>query len=782
MSAPSIYPAPASSVARRRSLLPADAELRGEQLNRFFELSGDLLSIAGFDGYFKGLNPAWETILGFSREELRRRPWVEFVHPDDRDSTTAALQGLLARGRMFSLETRYRCKDGSYRWLLSSATAVLDEGLIYAAARDITNQKQSEERVLRLAEALENNSEMISMADAEGRAVFVNRALLEATGFEEDELLGKPFRDTLLSPSNPASLSKEFQASLLREGKWRGECLQRRKDGSHLPVSLSISVLRDSEGRITGTFGISQDITERRKLEDRAIRLAQAVENSTELICMGNSGARAVFVNQALLRTSGYREEELLGKSFNDTLLSPNNPTTLAEEIRIRVLAEGRWSGECLQRCKNGTDIPISLSVGVIKDSKGEVTGTFGIGHDISERRRLEEQLRQAHKMEAIGRLAGGVAHDFNNLLTVIIGYADDLAVQLGVTDPLSKKVEEIEKAAQRAASLTRQLLAFSRQQVLEPKVLSLNTLTEDLKKMLSRLISEDIELVTRLDPDLGHVKADQGQIEQVIVNLAVNARDAMPRGGKLTIETTNVEVDTDFARDHPPMYPGSFVRLCIKDTGVGMNSETQSRIFEPFFTTKELGKGTGLGLATVYGVVKQSGGFIWVSSELGRGSKFEIFLPRVRASINTTPRNTLTPTRSARSEAILLVEDDAAILELIRDWLYESGYTVFAASNGAEALRIAEQQIAKIDLVLTDVVMSGMSGPQVVDSILALRPATKVLYMSGYSEVAAVGNGEFLKGRPLLQKPYTLLNLTRAVRATLDECDVSHSSADSSG
>jgi nitrogen-specific signal transduction histidine kinase/ActR/RegA family two-component response regulator len=413
--------------------------------------------------------------------------------------------------------------------------------------------------------------------------------------------------------------------------------------------------------------------------------------------------------------------------------------------------------------------MPVSLSIGVIKDSQGRVTGSYGIAQDITERRRLEQQLRQAQKMEAVGQLAGGVAHDFNNLLMVIMGYAGDLAEHLGSNDPLRGKAEEIGKAGQRAASLTRQLLAFSRQQVLEPKVLNLNSVVEDVRKMLGRLINEDIELITALDPELGRAKADQGQIEQVIVNLAVNARDAMPLGGTLTIKTANVKVNETFARQHLPMSPGSFIGLTVTDTGIGMDAETQSHVFEPFFTTKERGKGTGLGLATVYGVVKQSGGFIWVSSELGKGTTFEIFFPRVSESAKAIVQDTGTSGTWTGTETILLVEDDEALRNMVLNSLSEAGYMVLAAANGAEALRITRERSGNIDLLLTDVVMPGMSGTRAADSIVALCPDVKVIYMSGYSDFAA-GHDEILKeGRRFLQKPYKLQDLARAVREALD-------------
>ncbi|MBZ5696329.1 MAG: PAS domain S-box protein [Acidobacteriia bacterium] len=741
-----------------------------EYFGRLFDVTHDLVAVLGFDGHFKFVNSSWESTLGYSREELTAMPYVELIHPDDRAATLEDAQKVMAGTRTTSFENRQRCRDGSYRWFSWSVTVSNPEQVFYAAARDVTDQKRTEERVLRVAHAMENNSEMICMAGADGRAVFVNRALLQATGYREEELLGRSLNESLLSPNNPATLTEEFQDSFRREGKWRGECLYRRKDGTNMPVSLSLSVLRNDEGLVTGAFAIVQDITERRRLEESVVRLAHAVENNREMICMTDETGRASFVNPALLQATGFREEDLLGKDFAETLFSPNNPPTLQEEIQNGITREGKWRGEALQRRKKGPDLPVSLSISVIRDNGGRVTGAFAVAQDITERRSLEDQLRRAQKMEAVGQLAGGIAHDFNNLLMVIIGYAGDVAERLDASDPLHKKVEQISKAGQRAASLTRQLLAFSRQQVLEPKVLNLNSVVEDIKKMLGRLISEDIELIAELDPDLGQVKTDQGQIEQVIVNLAVNARDAMPQGGKLLIQTSNVEVDDAFARQRPPMSAGPYVRLAITDTGIGMDAETQSHIFEPFFTTKERGKGTGLGLATVYGVVKQSGGFIWVYSEPGKGSTFEVLLPRVKAKPTEAGRQDGGSHESARgSETILLVEDDEALRKLIRLSLGERGYTILEAANGTEALQHARQKAGKIDLLLTDVVMPEMSGPQVADGVVALNPRTKVLYMSGYPEYAAKSEELLKEGRKFLQKPYTTSDLARMVRKTLD-------------
>ncbi|MCI0620867.1 MAG: response regulator [Acidobacteria bacterium] len=387
-----------------------------------------------------------------------------------------------------------------------------------------------------------------------------------------------------------------------------------------------------------------------------------------------------------------------------------------------------------------------------------------------AENRRLEEQLRQSQKVEAVGRLAGGIAHDFNNLLTAIIGYSDILLHDLGDNNPLSAEILEIKKAGQRAATLTSQLLAFSRKQVLHPRVLDLNDVVADMDKMLRRLIGEDIELVTLFGPELGRVKADPGQTEQIIMNLAVNARDAMPQGGKLTIETTNAELDETFARKHMAVKPGPYVMLAVSDNGRGMDAETQSHLFEPFFTTKELGKGTGLGLSTVYGIVKQSGGNIWVYSEPGEGTVFKIYLPRVTETVETWEPSIKDQTEKLTgTETVLVVEDESVVRNLVRSVLQRNGYTVLEANHGEEALRIAIRHQGTIHLMVTDVVLPHMSGRQLAERMATIRSNVRVLYMSGYTDNAIVQYGVLDPGIAFLQKPFTPDALARKVREVLD-------------
>jgi signal transduction histidine kinase/ActR/RegA family two-component response regulator len=416
-------------------------------------------------------------------------------------------------------------------------------------------------------------------------------------------------------------------------------------------------------------------------------------------------------------------------------------------------------------------------------DEVGRVTRAFSrmrstLQNNESQKQQLEEQLRQSQKMEAIGRLAGGVAHDFNNLLTIIKGHGDLMLDRLQPNDPVRRNADQIEKAADRAASLTRQLLAFSRMQVLEPKILDLNALVSEMCNLLKRLVREDISFAFLAGASLGRVKADPGQIEQVIMNLTVNACDAMPQGGKLIVETRNVIVDEALAKSRPPLQPGEYVRLMVEDTGHGMDSATKARIFEPFFTTKELGKGTGLGLATVYGVVKQSGGCIWVDSELGEGARFEVYLPVVHAKESHVTGTTVTAAAPQRSELVLIVEDEDAVRDLAAEFMKAAGYQVLTARDGHEALGIstAQNSAEPIRILLTDIVMPRMRGPELSKSLKALLPELKVIYMSGYLEFNKA-TGEFLDGSYFLQKPFSRETLVSKIDETLSEHRSKHSS-----
>ena len=512
--------------------------------------------------------------------------------------------------------------------------------------------------------------------------------------------------------------------------------------------------------------------TPRHERAERALRtanehLAAVIQSSPLAIYTLDPTSTVRTWNRAAEALYGWRAEEVIGRPL------PTVSQDLEDHARLRdrvLRGEALRGVEVTRRKKDGTLVNISLSVAPLHDAAGRVTGMLSLAADVTEMRQLEGQYRQAQKMEAVGRLAGGIAHDFNNLLTAIIGTTALVLEDLGLDARARLDIQEIEKAAKRAAGLTRQLLIFSRQQVLEPRALDLNALVANLEKMLQRLIGEDIELLTKPAASLGAVRADPGQLEQAIVNLVVNARDAMPQGGRLTIETAEVELDRSYVTGHVPTLPGRYVLLAISDTGVGMDGATKARLFEPFFTTKEPGRGTGLGLATVYGIVKQSGGYIWAYSELGHGTTFKIYLPRVaeRAEAPESPTGMPTPARG--SETVLVVEDQEEVRKLTQRVLEARGYAVLAAANGAEALEIVDRHATPIHLMITDVVMPGMNGREVAQLACAKRSDLKVLFVSGYTGEAVLQNRLLEPGVAFLQKPFTPDVLARKTREVLDD------------
>ena len=470
-------------------------------------------------------------------------------------------------------------------------------------------------------------------------------------------------------------------------------------------------------------------------------------------------------VNEAAVRHYGYSREEFLGMTLENIRPPEDIPRLRDQSARS---PEGFSDGGVWQhRKKDGTIIDVEITRHTL--SFAGRPAALVMAHDITRRKSLESQLLQAQKMEAVGRLAGGVAHDFNNLLTVILGSAGFLLQDLNADVPEREDVHEIKKAAERAAALTRQLLAFSRQQVLVPHNIDLNTVIGAVEQMLRRLIGEDIAFRTVLAPGLGTVLADPGQVEQVVMNLAVNARDAMPRGGKLTIETANVDLDEAYTQDHSPVTAGRYVMLAVSDTGIGMDGHVRTHLFEPFFTTKEKGMGTGLGLATVYGIVKQSGGYIWVYSEPGRGTSFKIYLPRVEVAADPDTPRSLPLVSLLGSETVLVVEDEEPVRKVIRRTLETHGYVVLTASDGQEALTLAREHDGSIHLLLTDVVMPNMSGRELADRVASVRREAKVLYLSGYTDDAIVQHGVLEPGIAFLQKPFTSFALARKLREVLD-------------
>jgi PAS domain S-box-containing protein len=569
-------------------------------------------------------------------------------------------------------------------------------------------------------------------------------------------------------PDDRERVRQTLQQAILDRSDYEVECRVVNAEGNSQWVALRGQVLANAQGETERVLGVAIDIHKRRHAEEALGRsehnFRSLVEHAPHGICRSNLYGELLDVNPALAEMLGYASpDDLLGAhSFAAIYAEPEQYVEALERFQARQQfsdVEAAWKRQ------DGGQITVRLSGRPVQNG-GE--GFEIYAENLSEQRALEQQFRQSQKMEAIGRLAGGIAHDFNNLLMVISGYTELVQDELGPAHPLQRNLEGVRKASQRATSLTQQLLAFSRKQVLAPKVFELNAVVNDLGRMLPRMVGEDVELVIVPSPERIRAKADPSQLEQVIMNLAVNARDAMPNGGRLTIETGVTEFDQEYARLHPPAAPGRYAMLAVTDSGAGMDAETQSHIFEPFFTTKEKGKGTGLGLSTVYGIVKQSGGYVWVYSEPGRGTTFKVYLPLADGVETVRQPEPLPVGDSQGMETVLLVEDEEGVRRVARDFLEIRGYTVLEAANGEDALQIAHAHPGPVHLLLTDVVMPGMNGRELWQR-LSWRPEMKVLYMSGYPENAIIRDGTLEEGAMYLQKPFTLNTLTQKVREVMN-------------
>jgi len=606
--------------------------------------------------------------------------------------------------------------------------------------------------------------------DGSQSPVWVSPNIADLTGYSAEETFAPGWWNDHIHPADRERAAAEA-ATIGSTGFVAREYRIRHRAGRYLCIRDETRLFSDADGTRRELVGSWSDVTEHRRaeeaLQESEERYRSLFETSPLPMWVYDpdpASLRIVAVNDAALEQYGYSREELLSMSIRD-VWPPEDAERLGTALASRPAGDA-YTGTFRHRRRNGTllDVDVRSDVVVL----GGRTLRLALLQDVTEHKRLEEQFRQSQKMEAVGRLAGGVAHDFNNLLTVINGYAEillaDLPADLSEDDATRQGLVEITRAGERAAALTRQLLAFSRKQVLNPEILSLNDVVAGIESMLRRLMGEDVALVISLGTSLGNVRADRGQMEQVIVNLAVNARDAMPEGGTLTLETCNVELEETLE----PAAPGSYVRLDVRDTGTGMDAATLSHIFEPFFTTKGQGKGTGLGLATVYGIVRQSGGQLRVSSEPGRGTAFEIFLPHLESSGDPAPRTRTKTLVTPGLETILLVEDEEALRRLAREILKRNGYTVLEAFDPAMALALLETHAGPIHALLTDVVMPGMNGPQLARQVAARRPGIRVIYMSGYSDRSVLKPEDLASGSGFLAKPFHPDELAAKVREVL--------------
>jgi two-component system cell cycle sensor histidine kinase/response regulator CckA len=756
----------------------AEDELRrtGELLRAVADEVTDAIYVKDRGGKYLLFNKAASRLTERSAAEVLGRDDTAIFDVDSARIVMERDRRVMAAGVAETEEVELTAAGVTRTYLATKAPFRDERGNIVGVigiSHEITDRKRAEQQSRVTAERLHAviaGAPMVIWAiDRDGIKTLSVGKLLKKWGREENEMVGRSIFEAAQDVPEMLDAARRVL---------KGESLSGVTTAGAETFEWWYYPLRAENQAITGAIGVAIDITDRKRAEDalrRNERLLRQVLNALPVgVVVTDLSGDVVLSNPASKRiwggmiTSGaeryaksmgwwHGTRKRIGPDEWPSLQAfTTGQSTVNELIDIEAF--------------DGVRKVIENSAAPILDDDQAITGAVVINEDVTDVLRLEDQFRQAQKMEAVGQLAGGVVHDFNNLLTIINGYSEIIQTQLPADSPVQKLVREIDQAGERAASLTRQLLAFSRKQVLEPKVLNLNAVVTDTAKILQRLIGEDIELNTALEPSLGLVRVDPGQIEQVLMNLAVNARDAMPQGGKLALETANVDLDATYTQAYPDLLPGPYVMVAVSDTGMGMDEATKAHIFEPFFTTKQPGKGTGLGLATVFGIVRQSNGHIAVSSEPGRGATFKIYLPVV-AGVISSPKPHPDPKSAPRgNETILLTEDDSAVRALARHALQMHGYTVLEAGQGDKALHVAEECKGTIHLLVTDVVMPVMSGRELAERLAAIRPGLRVLYLSGYTDDAVIRHGVSLAETAFLEKPFTPSSLATKVREVLDQ------------
>jgi two-component system cell cycle sensor histidine kinase/response regulator CckA len=747
-----------------------------DRFSRIFNAASNPMTITTIkDGRMVDVNEACARLSGCTREELIGTLSAERTMWADQKQREAVIQRLRSEGKVHNLEAHLISKNGDRQKVLFSADPVFinDEQCMLGILVDIT-AREKEADILRKSE---EKYRMLVEHSLQGLAIvrddqikFCNNAYAAMTGYSVEELLSVVDTRTLIHPDDRDLVLRRAHDRLMRKpvpSNYEHRII--RKDGETRWLEINAAIV-EYEGE-SATQIACIDITERKKAEEA---LKESEEYLYQIInCIGDSifvmdnQYRFILLNDAACEFVGKSREELVGKPRPEFV--PVERIQSLKEQEELVFKTGRETvTEDSVPDWQGNFRILMTKKSILTDRSGNKQ-LVGVSRDITEYKRLQAQFLQSQKMEAIGVLAGGVAHDFNNLLNVINGYSELILETLAPDNSIRRDLELIREAGQHAASLTSQLLAFSRKQILQPEILDLNAAITQMSSMLRRLIGEDIEIVAATQPDLGLVNADPGQIQQIIMNLAVNARDAMPQGGKLTIETSNVDCDEDYVKNHSDVSAGSYVMLAITDNGIGIDDATKAHLFEPFFTTKAKGKGTGLGLSTIYGIVKQSNGFIWVYSEPGKGTTFKIYFPRVEDETAGTRAKSETELESQGSETVLIVEDEASVRALACRILKKRGYTILEAPDAKQAQIIAEEYAGKIHLLLTDVVMPGMTGKQLVLNLKSRRPDMKVLYISGYTNNSIVHHGMLEPGVAFLQKPFAIKSLARKVREVIN-------------
>jgi two-component system cell cycle sensor histidine kinase/response regulator CckA len=790
----------------------ATLDLRRQYLEQLFQSSPDPIILT--DTSFRALciNQELQRVFGYSADEILGQSIDALIFPPDRAAEAKWIAQCLERGERLVLETQRRCKDGTLLDVFVSCAPLMIEGkttAFYAVYRDISERKRAEAlssalyRIAEKASATQDLQQFFAAIHGIVDELMCARNFSIAIHDPESNLLAYPYfvderksapasgkpgaglTEYVIRTGEPLLCTPELAQVMQERGEielaapvplhWLGVPL---KINNHVLGALVLKIYSDNlrfRERDKDVLAlVSQQLAAAidRKQNEQALRRSELryrslVDTAVYGIYRASLDGRFLDVNPALIGMLVYNdsEEVLALDPQKDVFVDPNEYARLVDEFR----RTGRMDGfEARWRRKDGVFITVRISGRAVAGGDEPSDVLEAIAEDITERRVLEDQFRQSQKMEAVGRLAGGIAHDFNNLLMVIGGYAEVLLDQLNPGQPLHAKAEAIQQAADRAGTLTRQLLAFSRKQLLELKVVSVNAIVEDMERLLRPLIGEDIELTTSLCPAVGCTRADAGQLEQVIMNLVVNAKDAMPSGGKICIRTADVALDDSYRPENTFIKRGPYVMISVSDTGHGMDRETQARIFEPFFTTKEKGKGTGLGLSTVYGIIKQSGGYVFVQSELGRGTVFTMYFPRVDEPCDAAGAKPVSLAAAGGTETVLLVEDEDSVRQLVRETLEARGYRVLEANNGNDGIAFAAAHPEPIHLVITDVVMPGLGGPELIQQLLPARPEIKVLYLSGYAPEAFSIPLAADSQKAFLQKPFTLQALSRKVRELL--------------
>ncbi len=815
--------------AKEEAVLSARRALRAseQRFRALVENSSDAIVLLDAQATIIYASQSLRTQLGYTPLDLAESSVFQHLHPEDEPAVRATFASILQTpGVPFRMEYRCRHRDGDWRLLEAMGTNRLLESAVGAVVinqRDVTARKLAEEEIYRLnreLKALSKCNQALLHASEEGELLRrVCQIVVQVGGYRMAWVAASQNEGQILSLASAGEV-QEYQRSLpecaiqdpesdlpvaaaLRTGTvahcpdlaatsachQRGEC-GKCGNGSMIALPLQVDskvvgalaiyatetaafdagateLLRELAANVSYGVSALRARAERRAAADKLRKLSSAVEQSADLVVMTDANGVIEYVNPTFEILTGYSRGEAVGKTPR-ILKSGRQDQAYYQCMWAKLLSGQVFRDVLVNRKKNGELWWTEKTITPVLDDRGQVRHFISNDRDITQRRALEQQLLHSQKLDAVGQLAGGVAHDFNNLLMVISSYAELLSDSVGGNAKALRQAQEILKAARRAAGLTQQLLAFSRKQVLSPRILDLNTVLADMGRMLPRLIGEDIQVVVRPGSPLWKVKADPVQIEQVIMNLAVNARDAMPRGGQLVLETSNEGLDEEYARRHLGVQAGDYVMLTISDTGCGIPADILPHIFEPFFTTKERGKGTGLGLPTVYGIVKQSGGSVWVYSEVDQGTVFKVYLPRADAAVEPRPEEKKATRPPRGSETILMVEDEEAVRESTSEYLTSCGYTVLQGKNGADAQQVLQGFTGEIELVITDVIMPGLSGAELGKWVREQRPETKVIYMSGYTESTVVQHGvEAACG--FLQKPFTLAALADKVREILD-------------